>query len=359
MGCEPGAMRMKVIHRRKFISDLAVGGIGMSALAVAPAFGSSLSKNMRIGIIGLDTSQVTMILSHINNIPGPGYDVVQPEWDSSFEGFRVTAAYPYGSRKIESSMKQIPFYINKMKENGIRLAGSVAELLKEVDAVMLMTFDGHPRLEQAIEVLKAGKPLFVNKPFAASLKDVISIMDASKKYRTPIFSSSPTRYLKGAQAARSGAAGEVFGADSYSGAPLEPTHPDFYWYGIHGVEILFTIMGKDCRTVQRKSTANTDIVIGTWDNDRLGTYRGIRKGKVTHSGIVYGANEILPAGSFNDVGHRPLVRDMLKFFSTGVSPVSLEETLAIHVFMEAADESKRRGGLPVSMEEVLTKARSG
>ncbi len=348
---------MKVIHRRKFISNLAISGIGMSAMGVAPAFGRSLHKaDTRIGIIGLDTSQVTMILSHINNIPGPGYDVVQPEWDSTFDGFRVTAAYPYGSKKIESSIKQIPIYVNKMRENGIRLVDSIDDLLKEVDAVMLMTFDGHPRLEQAIKVLKAGKPLFVNKPFAASLKDVIAIMKASKEHNTPIFSSSPTRYLKGAQAARGGDIGAVLGADSYSGAPLEPTHPDFYWYGIHGIEILFTMMGKDCRTVQRKSTANTDIVIGTWDNDRLGTYRGIRKGSVTHSGVAYGEKAIMPAGSFNDVGHRPLVKDMLRFFSTGISPVGLEETLAIHVFMEAADESKRRGGQPVSMEEILAQA---
>jgi hypothetical protein len=49
---------------------------------------------------------------------------------------------------------------------------------------------------------------------------------------------------------------------------------------------------------------------------------------------------------------------MLKFFKTGVSPVSLEETLAIHVFMEAADESKRQGGKAVSMQDILAKAKS-
>lgn len=337
---------------------MATGVIGVSALGAASAFEIKTNRPVtRIGIIGLDTSQAVMILSHINNIPGPGYDVVQPLWDNDFEGFKVTAAYPYGSRNIESSVKQIPLYVAKMKENGIKLVDSIDELLKEVDAVMLMTFDGHPRLDQATEVLKAGKPLFINKPFAASLKDVVAIMDASKTYNTPIFSSSPTRYLKGAQAALNGEIGEVLGADSYSGAPLEPSHPDFYWYGIHGVEILFTMMGKNCKTVQRKSTANTDIVIGTWDSDRLGTYRGIRKGKVTHSGVAYGEKEILSAGSFNDVGHRPLVKDVLKFFSTGISPVSMEETLAIHVFMEAADESKRLGGLPVSMDAVLDKAK--
>ena len=245
-----------------------------------------------------------------------------------------------------------------MKENGVELVDSIQALLSRVDAVMLMTFDGHPRVEQAMEVIKAGKPLFINKPFAASLKDVIKIMDTAKKYNCPIFSSSPTRYLKGAQAARNGSIGDIMGADSYSGCPLEPTHPDFYWYGIHGIEILFTMMGKDCHTVQRRHTQNTDHVVGIWDNDRIGTYRGIRKGKVTHSGIAYGLNEILPAGSFNDVGHRPLVIDMLKFFKTGISPIEIEETLAIHVFMEAADESKRQGGIPISMKTVLDKAKS-
>ena len=348
---------MKNIDRRAFISGLALAGAGIATTSL-PALGLEKQKLTRIGIIGLDTSQVTMIISHINNITGPGYDVVQPIWDSSFEGFRVTAAYPYGSKKIESSIKQIPTYIEKMKENGVELVDSIQALLSRVDAVMLMTFDGHPRVEQAMEVIKAGKPLFINKPFAASLKDVIKIMDTAKKYNCPIFSSSPTRYLNGAQAARNGSIGDIMGADSYSGCPLEPTHPDFYWYGIHGIEILFTMMGKYCHTVQRRHTQNTDHVVGIWDNDRIGTYRGIRKGKVTHSGVAYGLNEILPAGSFNDVGHRPLVIDMLKFFKTGISPVEIEETLAIHVFMEAADESKRQGGIPISMKAVLATAKS-
>lgn len=350
---------MKNIHRREFLSGLAIAGAGLTLVNPTQVLATNLSQKItRIGIIGLDTSQVTMIISHINNIPGPGYDVVQPVWDKSFEGFKVTAAYPYGSKKIESSIRQIPTYVSKMKENGVEVVDSIQTLISQVDAVMLMTFDGHPRVEQAMQVIKAGKPLFINKPFAASLKDVIIIMEAAKKYNCPIFSSSPTRYLKGAQAARNGEIGDIMGADSYSGCPLEPTHPDFYWYGIHGIEILFTMMGKDCQTVQRKHTQNTDHIVGIWDNDRIGTYRGIRKGKVTHSGVAYGLNEILPAGSFNDVGHRPLVIEMLRFFKTGISPVSMEETLAIHVFMEAADESKRLGGIPVSMQTVLAKAKS-
>jgi hypothetical protein len=253
-------------------------------------------------------------------------------------------------------VKQIPVYVEKMKENKIEITNSIAELLAKVDAVMLMTFDGHPRAEQAMEVMRAGKPLFINKPFAASLKDVARIISSAEKMNVPLFSSSPTRYLKGAQAARKGEIGEVTGADCYSRAPLEPTHPDFFWYGIHGIEILFTIMGKECRQVQRISNLDTDIVVGTWSNANIGTYRGIRKGFATHSGTAFGTKSIIPAGSFNDVGHRPLVIEMLRFFDSGISPVDIQETLSIHAFMEAADESKRRGGEPVQINDILDAA---
>ena len=39
-------------------------------------------------------------------------------------------------------------------------------------------------------------------------------------------------------------------------------------------------------------------------------------------------------------------------------PVSPQETLEIYAFMEAADESKRRGGAEVTLKEVLDKARA-
>jgi hypothetical protein len=43
---------------------------------------------------------------------------------------------------------------------------------------------------------------------------------------------------------------------------------------------------------------------------------------------------------------------------TGKPPVCAEETIEIFAFLEAADESKRQGGAPVSLDEVLAKARA-
>ena len=47
----------------------------------------------------------------------------------------------------------------------------------------------------------------------------------------------------------------------------------------------------------------------------------------------------------------------MKFFKTGKPPVRAEETIEMMAFMEAADESRRQGGGPVKLADVLAKAR--
>ena len=81
-------------------------------------------------------------------------------------------------------------------------------------------------------------------PFLLSgtVADAIAIYAAAKKYNCPVFSSSSLRYSKGAQELRNGAVGKIVGCDAFSPCELEKTHPDLYWYGIHGCETLFTVM---------------------------------------------------------------------------------------------------------------------
>ena len=146
----------------------------------------------------------------------------------------------------------------------------------------------------------------------------------------------------------------MLGADAYSPATLEKTHPDLFWYGIHGVETLFTVMGTGCETVQRIHKEGTDVVIGLWTGNRIGTFRGIREGERGYGGTAFGAEGIAPIGPYE--GYRPLVVEIVNFFRTGRAPVSPEETLEIYAFMEAADESKRRGGVPVKVPQVLENA---
>jgi hypothetical protein len=205
-----------------------------------------------------------------------------------------------------------------------------------------------------IPVIKSGKRVFVDKPIAGSLADAVAIHRLAAKRGVPLFSASSLRFAAGTLAVRGGSLGAVTGVDTYSPCALEPTHPDLFWYGIHGVESLFTAMGPGCTSVTRTHSADFDLVTGLWDDGRIGTFRGIRRGSANYGGVAFGEKGIAPVGAFD--GYRPLLVEIVKFFQTGEAPVSAAETLQIYAFMEAADESKRQGGKPVTLAEVMEKA---
>ncbi len=241
-----------------------------------------------------------------------------------------------------------------LKKLGVEIVNSIDELLPKVDFILLETNDGRLHLEQALPVLKAGKRMFIDKPVAASLTDAIAIFDAAKHYNVPIFSSSSLRYISGAEDVAQGKIGKVIGADTFSPCHLEPSHPEFFWYGIHGVEILFTIMGIGCKTVTMVHTPDTDMAVGIWQDDRIGSFRGIRAGKQVYGGNVFGEKGILALGNFE--GYNPLLVKIIEFFKTGIPPVRAEETLDIIAFMQAAEESMKKGGIPVDVAKVVQKA---
>lgn len=316
------------------------------AVAVLVACVSLAGEPVKVGIIGLDTSHAlafTKLLNATNPLP-------------EYAGFRIVAAYPQGSKDIPSSTNRVPGYIEQVKPQGVAIVGSIGELLKACDVVLLESNDGRVHLEQALPVFKAGKRVFIDKPIAASLPHAIALFEAAKKYNVPMFSSSSLRFTAKTQEVRSGKFGKVVGVEAFSPCALEATHPDFFWYGVHGVETLFTLMGAGCETVVRVSTPGTDVAVGTWKDGRIGSFRGNRA-----SAGKYGANAYMEKGMqvVDDFkGYDLLLVEILKFFKTGVAPVAPEETIELFAFMEAADESKRRGGTPVSVAEVLAKARA-
>lgn len=326
--------------RRTFIKSAAITGLGISFLDFK--FGQNLAGK-RVGIIGLDTSHSVAFTKALN----------AAEPDAAYQGYRVVAAYPQGSPDIESSVKRVPEYTESVKKLGVEIVDSIPALLDKVDVVLLETNDGRPHLAQAIPVLKAGKRVFVDKPVAGSLADAVALFAAAERYNVPLFSASSLRYIKGVEGLDKSS---VLGADTFSPATLEKTHPDLFWYGIHGVETLFTVMGTGCQSVKRIHTDLADIVVGTWADDRVGTFRGTRSGKHEYGGTVFTQNGNVVLGPY--AGYEPLLQEIVEFFESGKPPVSPPETLEIYAFMEAADESKRQGGAAVTLESVMKKARS-
>lgn len=332
-----------LFNRRDFIKTTAATGLGLSMGGSVLAGKYQQDSGKKVGIIGLDTSHSIAFAKALNASPA----------GTEYKGYKVVAAYPYGSKTIKSSADRIPGYIEDMKKLDVSIVGSIQELLKEVDVVLLETNDGHLHLEQALEVFKAGKRMFIDKPIAASLSDAVAIFEASKKYNIPVFSASSLRYINGAKDLDKS---QVIGADTYSPSTYEPSHPDLFWYGVHGVETLFTVMGTGCQDVVRVTTPDTDVVVGTWEGGRIGTFRGTRSGKSGYGGTVFTQSGTTSLGPYG--GYEPLLVEIINYFETGQVPVSPEETLEIFAFMEAADESKRNGGASVNMQEVLKRAKS-
>jgi len=304
---------------------------------------AAAADDLKLGIIGLDTSHVTAFTEILNNPNAAGH----------VAGGKVVAAFKSSSADIPSSADRVEEYTAKLqKDYGVKLVGSIEELCREVDGVLIESVDGRPHLAQARPVIAAKKRLFIDKPIGGSLRDTLEIFRLAKEAGVPVFTSSAYRYYDSMIELKKADVGELRSAISYGPAHLEEHHPDLYWYGVHPAEALFTIMGRGCESVVRTHTADTDVVTGTWSGGRIGMLHALRTKSLPHKVTIFGTKSFAEQKSAGD-SYAPLVREIIKFFQTGIAPVSPEETIELFAFMEAADESKRRGGQPVRLSEVL------
>jgi hypothetical protein len=309
--------------------------------------GSAAAADIRLGMIGLDTSHSVEYTRRLND----------PNDKNFVAGARVVVAVRGGSPDMpKDSMERVPAFAKEMEEKyGVKLVDTMDELLQQVDGVMVENVDGRPHLPEAVAVIKAGKPVFVDKPVAGSLRDAIALYRVAQQARVPIFSGSSLRYYRNLQRMAHTDVGQIKGASSAGPAKLEPHHPDLFWYGIHAAEALYTVMGAGCQSVSCIATPDTHLVTGLWSDGKVGTLRGIRNAAAPYRVAVFGVKKVLDEDLEGD--YTPFLRQVVKFFQTGVAPVSADETLEIYAFMEAADESRRQGGCPVKIAEVMAKSK--
>lgn len=323
---------------KKAITLACLGLISFTAIA---------QKEIKIGIIGLDTSHSTAFTELLND---------KDSDDPYVKEFEVVAAYPYGSKTIESSYNRIPGFTEEVQKHGVKITDSIGELLDMVDCVLLETNDGRLHFEQAEEVFRSGKPVYIDKPLGATLGQAIAICSLAESYGAPLFSSSALRFSPKNVELREGKYGPILGADCYSPHKVEPTHPDFGFYGIHGIETLYTLMGPGCVEVNRISSPGVaDVVVGRWADGRIGTFRAIIDGPAIYGGTAFTPDGAVEAGGY--AGYKVLLDQILDYLKTGKAPVSPEETLEIFTFMKAANMSRDQGGRIVTLEEAFNQGR--
>lgn len=314
------------------------------ALLPVAGRGDEPERVIRLGMIGLDTSHAIAFTSYLNN-------------PKNNTGCKVVAAFPGGSPDFKASADRVEKITAEVRDKyGVEMVSSIDELCKKVDGIMLESVDGRPHLEQARIVIAAGKPLWVDKPVADDLADVIELFRLAKENNVPCWSSSAMRFGKEVAGARDNEKlGKIVACDVFGTSSWTEKHPSLYLYGIHAVEPLFTVMGTGCDSVRRIKTDRGDMVVGVWKDGRLGTFRDLRGGKTDFKTIIYGSEGMVTGTSSS---YAPLLVEIDKFFKTGKPPVSAEETIEIYAFMSAADESATQGGAAVSIAETIKKAQS-
>lgn len=284
---------------------------------------------LRIGIIGFDTSHVPAFTRLLNDPTDPFH----------VSGGRVVCGYPSFSPDLRASYSRVEGFKREVTEKwGVDLVTSIDELLRQVDAVLLESVDGRRHLSEATPVIEARKPFYVDKPLAASYREGAEIIRLAQENNCPFFSSSSLRFDANIRAiADDPGLGQVFACDAFSPATLDPTNPGLFWYGVHGVEMLYTFMGRGCESVRCYTTDGYDVVVAAWPEGRIATMRGTRCGAHDYGVTVYAEGKVHQALYSRDVPlYGQLLKEVVPFFQGEAAPVAPEETLEIMAFMQAA-----------------------
>jgi predicted dehydrogenase len=336
---------MVMIEAPPVIAWYTVIGLGLAALGRTLPADEPAGGQLRAGIIGLDTSHVNAFTSIINS----------PDATGALAKMRIVAGYP-GGTDIPASRDRVVRFTEELRQKGVEIVDTISELLAKVDVVLVESVDGRIHFEEAAQVIRSGRPLFIDKPVAGSLADAIAIYELAEQHGVPVWSASSIRFSSSIQSLRNNdSVGEIVGCITWGPCSYQEGIPDMFFYGIHGIEGLFAVMGTGCVSVTRTTGDGVDVLTGLWKDGRVGTYRGIRQGKAEFGATAFGTKGIVTVERAS--AYREICEEIATCFQTGKVPVSPEETIEIVAFMEAADQSQRQGGKPVLLESVLEPAR--
>ncbi len=296
---------------------------------------SAVAADLRLGIIGTDTSHATEFTKILNDSSSPDH----------VPGARVVVAFKGGSRDLPDSYKRVDKFAQELRTKwNVEFVPDIPSLCAKVDGLMLESVDGRQHLEQVKQAVACGKPIWIDKPLASSLEDARGIERAARG-RAPWFSASALRYGKDVDAMKFP---DTTGVVAWGAGPLGGDQLDLTYYAIHVVELLYAILGPGCEEVTRTHTDGADVIVGKWKGGKTGEVRAIRP-DIDYGALVFRSGGKIATSPAVDDSYRPLVVEIVKFLQTKQPPVPNEETLEVMEFMNAAQRSLSLGGAPVKL----------
>ena len=295
---------------------------------------------LKLGILDFDTSHAVEFTKRLNH-----KDIAEDQW---VEGATVVVGCP-GESKL--SPERIPEYTAAMKKLGVPLVDKPADMIGKVDAMLVEAVDGSVHFDRAKPFLEAGIPCYVDKPFACSVADARKMVDLAAKKKLPLFSSSSLRFAPELVAYMADAKhGKTLGAVAYGPAALHERNPGLFHYGIHAVEILYTLMGPGCGSVTCTSDKDVDVATGHWKDGRVASVRGTRTGTGAYGAVVFSDKTTQHLGIGTKYIYRDLLKKIVETFATGKPPIDVGVTVEIVAFIEAAWKSSNNHGMVQTVE---------
>lgn len=290
----------------------------------------------RIGLIGLDTSHVTIFTKILNDPKDPHHVA---------GGKVVVGHHPGGSEDFALSHGRAAKFTAELRDSfGVKIVDSIEAVAEESDLVFIESVDGRVHRQQFDRVLRFGKPIFVDKPFALNFADAKYMVDAAAKAGVPLMSASSLRYFDVAVEAI-GDRKDIVGCDAYGPMGEEPTQPGLFWYGIHTVEMIVAAMGPGCGEVRVVKNENYDMVTMVWRDGRVASLHGVRNAHGKFGLTVHKKDDVRvadPAKSKKPY-YAGLVEAIMGALPKGRSAIPAEETLEIIRIIEAANKSRQTG----------------
>lgn len=180
---------------------------------------------MRIGIIGIDSSHSAIVAKAVN-------------LDGRYKGVEITCVC--GDSAAETEAFANTCNVSSIIDNPSHVIGSI-------DAVMIMHRHPERHYQAAIPFIKAGVPVFIDKPMTTSTTEARSILNLAKRHRTPIasFSVLPLQPGFATLKSRLSSSDRIISADIFGPCDINDQSGGVFYYGIHSVALALKLLGYD------------------------------------------------------------------------------------------------------------------
>ncbi|MBA2247324.1 MAG: Gfo/Idh/MocA family oxidoreductase [Chloroflexia bacterium] len=216
-----------------------------------------------------------------------------------------------------------------------------AEMIGAVDAVLIVDDTGGGALhdELARPFLMAGLPVFVDKPMTTAYPDAVALFDLAEAHSAPLLSCSALRFAVEIEAAKNGLAAVGTLSSIVSVGP-----GDWFYYGVHAVELLGVVAGTGASWVHRHALPNKDITVIGYEDGPAAVVETLRDAAYVFHLTAFGADGFTSVHVQDAMGfYTNTMRAFATMAETGVAPLHREQTLEVIAILEAGNRSAERG----------------